>query len=339
MEENRVTGKALIALLETLNVLEIVQHPETMERFKELYKLVHRKSQMEADAYYETEAYFFLKMMKDSLELQRATKTSIYGAFIGMALLNLSYDPALKLVYLYSSGVKTSPKNVTPEVWEQRAKNEVSPYGELTLRIRAGQVKYVDNPVLVYSSDEFEYGTQRGTNHFYVHHIVKNLNKREKNTPIIAGYVKITRPDDSVDYKVLTADEFESFRSQSKMKDGAAYTTWKAGMFMVKTLKHAWKNYPKLSLGAYISLSTDDDNDDESINEYNKNQVFADLTPAVALAPIIEGEHKGPAIPPAGMQGADHVKPDGPPTEEVETESFTPVKKEEATIVKDDEAY
>ncbi len=210
------------------------------ERFENLYVTIHNNDN--AKAFYEAEKFHFAKLVNDSKDLSACTKLSLYGCFLDVAISGLSFDPSFKHVYLvaYNTnvGTKQDPK------WEKRAQLQISGQGELLLRTRQGQVKYVDNPVLVYEGDEFSFGTV--ANKMQVNHMV-NLSKRTEK--ILAGYLKITRNDGSTDYKVMTRDEIESLRKFSKDPNSKAWTDGFAGMFTAKLIKHAFKNYPKLRVG------------------------------------------------------------------------------------------
>ncbi len=210
------------------------------ERFENLYVTIHNNAN--AKAFYEAEKFHFAKLVNDSKDLSACTKLSLYGCFLDVAISGLSFDPSFKHVYLVSYntnvGTKQDPK------WEKRAQLQISGQGELLLRMRQGQVKYVDNPVLVYEGDDFSFGTVGGN--IVVNHMA-NLSKRTDK--IIAGYLKITRNDGSTDYKVMTREEIEGLRRFSKDPNSKAWTDGFAGMFTAKLIKHAFKNYPKLRVG------------------------------------------------------------------------------------------
>ncbi|MBK7883034.1 MAG: recombinase RecT [Chitinophagaceae bacterium] len=119
----------------------------------------------------------------------------------------------------------------------------MSGQGELLLRMQQGQIKYADNPVLVYEGDIFKTGTRNGQ--LFVDH---EATIPRKSDNIIACYLRITRNDDSADYKVLTMPEIEKLRKFSKDPNSKAWTDGLPGMVQAKTIKHAFKNYPKLRI-------------------------------------------------------------------------------------------
>ncbi|MBK7885524.1 MAG: hypothetical protein IPJ81_18295 [Chitinophagaceae bacterium] len=88
---------------------------------------------------------------------------------------------------------------------------------------------------------------------------------------MIACYLRITRNDDSADYKVLTMPEIEKLRKFSKDPNSKAWTDGLPGMVQAKTIKHAFKNYPKLRIlekSKFTALASDTvDEDAEIVHE------------------------------------------------------------------------
>lgn len=239
---------------------QMVSNPQIESRFQHLYAIANGiEDDKTAHAFYETEKVHFLKLINDTPGLQSCTKLSLYGVFLDIALNGLSIDPMMKHAYIEPYNVNVGTKN-EPR-YEKRAKLDISGYGELLLRQRHGQVKYVDNAVIVYEGDEFRYGTKNGQT--IVEHIA-TIPRKSNN--MIACYLKITRPDDSIDYKVLTYEELMSIKECSKMPNSPAWTKSIAGMFRTKTIKHAFNNYPKLKVGKFSNLVTQGD-DETSIDD------------------------------------------------------------------------
>lgn len=240
----------LMSLMQHGTVGQIIESSLVAERFMDLYKVVNGFSEQQAHAFYAAEKFHFLKLVNDSVQLQQCTKLSLYGVFMDVAVNGLSFDPTMKHLYVvpYSNnlGTKDSPK------WEKRANLQISGYGELLLRQQQGQIKYVDNPVLVYEGDLLRCGTRDGRT-FVEHEICIP----RKTSNVIASYLKITRNDGSVDYKIMTSEDIQALRKFSKDPDSKSWTDGFAGMAMVKTIKHAFKNYPKLRVGRFSQLQTE----------------------------------------------------------------------------------
>ncbi len=230
-----------VTIIQKLNVtpaMQIANLPEVADRFKKLYLTFNGKS---GEKYYEAEKFHFAKLLQENTRLAECSKLSLYGCFLDVAVNGLSFDPTMKHVYLVPYKHKTNKDG--REVWESRAQLQISGQGELLLRMQQLQIKYADNPVLVYEGDLFKMGTRNGS--VFVEHEAVIPRKSDN---IIACYLRITRNDDTVDYKVLTMPEIEKLRKFSKDPNSKAWTDGLPGMVQAKTIKHAFKNYPKLRI-------------------------------------------------------------------------------------------
>lgn len=253
MDTPNVGKKTITDLIAAIPAAQLPTIPAVAARFKALYQVFNGNSKM-ANEYYEAEKFHFMKTINDSKDLQACTKMSLYGCFLDVGVSGLSFDPSYKHVYLVpfnvNVGTRQSPR------WEKRAQLMISGYGELVLRQRQQQIKYVDNPMIVYEGDKFSYGTKEGGG--YVEHVATVPRKTEK---IIACYLKITRNDGTVDYKVITDEDMKRFMAFAK-KDkegnlGKAWTDGIGGMWQSKVIKHAFKNYPKMrNVGKYTEVET-----------------------------------------------------------------------------------
>ncbi|MBK7885170.1 MAG: recombinase RecT [Chitinophagaceae bacterium] len=249
---------SIIQKLDTTSPTQIVNLPEVADRFKKLYVTFNGKS---GEKYYEAEKFHFAKLLQENAKLAECSKLSLYGCFLDVAVNGLSFDPTMKHVYLVPYNVKKGDNN-----WEKRAQLQISGQGELLLRMQQGQIKYADNPVLVYEGDIFKTGTRNGQ--LFVDH---EATIPRKSDTIIACYLRITRNDDSADYKVLTMPEIEKLRKFSKDPNSKAWTDGLPGMVQAKTIKHAFKNYPKLRIlekSKFTALASDTvDEDAEVVHE------------------------------------------------------------------------
>lgn len=258
------------------NILQIIERtppsqlpavPEIADRWKKLYVAINMGGQMtpaamqQASSFYEAEKFHFMKMINENAKLKECSKLSLYGCWMDVAVNRLSFDPSYKHLYLVpfnvNAGTRDRPK------WEKRASLQISGKGELLLRQLQGQIRYADNPVLVYESDVFKHGTRNGV--YFVDH--ESVIPR-KSKVIVACYLKITRIDGSTDYKVITQEDMDRFRSFSKDKDSTAWTDGEGGMWLSKCIKHAFGNYPKIRvMGKFSELQTNTiDAEAETIN-------------------------------------------------------------------------
>ena len=249
MDTNVNLKLTLLQKLETCAPAGIVGLPEVGQKFKHLYKVMNGGNSELAEVKYEAEKFHFAKLISENKTLQSCSKLSLYGCFIDMAVNGLSFDPAMKHAYVVpmpaNIGTKDNPK------WEQRATLMIDGRGELIIRVRQGQIKYADNPITVYDGDNFSFGTSRGS--VFLEHTATFPRKSDK---IIACYLRIERPDSSVDYKVFGIEEIMKLKEFSKQKTALAWTTGLEGMIQIKTLKHAFRSYPKVKIGNFSSLQT-----------------------------------------------------------------------------------
>lgn len=238
----------LMQLIQTASPSRLIQSPEVANRFKNLYQTIH--GARDGERFYESEKFHFLKLLQENPKIAACSKLSLYGCFMDVAVNGLSFDPSFKHLYIVpfnsNIGSRNDPK------WESRGTLLISGYGELALRKKQGQIKYADNPVLVYEGDVFEYGTENG-NTILTH----KAKFPRKSTNIIACYLKITRNDDSIDYKVLSIDEIMNFKKFSKDPNSKAWNEGLPGMVQSKTIKHAFKSYPKVRTGDFSKLTSE----------------------------------------------------------------------------------
>jgi phage RecT family recombinase len=236
---------------------EMVQSAKVQNKFVSLYQTLHGKG--DGLNFYQAESFHFLKLVNESRELSECEKMSLYGCFLDVAVNGLSFDPGMKQVYLVPYGVNLGTKE-SPR-WIKRAQLMISPYGELQMRIRSGQIKYADNPVLVFEGDHFIQGTRNGQ--VFVEHAAQFPRKSEK---VIACYVRLERADGSFDFKVMSIEEILKLKASSKAQNSAAWTTHLNGMIQAKTLKHAFKSYPRVRLRGQFSKIEEDENGNTAID-------------------------------------------------------------------------
>lgn len=246
-----MSKQELMKVIQTGKPSEIINSPEVATRFIDLYKTIHGiTNDTVATAFYTAEKFHFLKIVNDNPKIKACTNLSLYGIFMDVAVSGLSFDPSMKHLYVVPFNTNVGTKDNAK--WEKRASLQISGYGELLLRQLQGQVKYADNPILVYEGDQFAHGTKNGKT--VVEHMAQFPRQSDN---IIACYLKITRYDDSVDFKVLSIDEVMKLREFSKDKDSLAWTSGLPGMVIAKTIKHAFKNYPKVRIGEFSKLHSE----------------------------------------------------------------------------------
>lgn len=256
--------KFTVERLNELQPLDIVTDSAVRDRFIQIYDTLWGAGTGEAA--YERESRYFNHLLReaDGGKLQKATKFSIFNAFIELAVSGLTIEPRSRaLCYLTGRNVNVGTKE--HQRWEGRCVLTISGYGELVLRVRAGQIRHADNPVLVYENDEFSFADRDGRKSVeYVAHY-PHTGKR-----IVACYLGITRADGSRDYGILFEEDWHrlagfSAKQNSKNIPNSLYgyrgegapLDIDPGFLCAKCIKHAFKSYPKVRIGSRTVLETD----------------------------------------------------------------------------------
>lgn len=260
---------------------------------------------------YERESIFFNKLLRDNPALQKSTPFSLFTAFIDLAVCGLSLEQGTRaLCYLLNRNVNTGTREHAQ--WECRAVLTISAYGELVLRERAGQIRHADNPVLVYSNDEFSFTDTDGAKRVsYTCHLPHTGQR------IVACYLRITRADGSIDYSVMTEEDWIRLAQYSarQNKNGGANALYgvdqqgvvniDSGFLMAKCIKHAFKTYPKVRIGRGTELQS------QQVEE-KEIEINNDLYGVDGVDPDT-GEITQPAAAPRAAE------PFGPPAHDVST--------------------
>lgn len=260
---------------------------------------------------YERESIFFNKLLRDNPALQKSTPFSLFTALIDLAVCGLSLEQGTRaLCYLLNRNVNTGTREHAQ--WECRAVLTISAYGELVLRERAGQIRHADNPVLVYSNDEFSFTDTDGAKRVsYTCHLPHTGQR------IVACYLRITRADGSIDYSVMTEEDWARLARYSarQNKNGGANALYgvdqqgvvniDSGFLMAKCIKHAFKTYPKVRIGRGTELQS------QQVEE-KEIEINNDLYGVDGVDPDT-GEITQPAAAPRAAE------PFGPPAHDVST--------------------
>lgn len=242
-----------------LQPLEIVSHPVVRDRFIQIYETLWGGGQ----AAYERESIYFNKTLAEANggSLLKATPFSIFTAFIDLAVCGLSLEPGTRaLAYLMGRNVNTGTRE--HPAWEARCILTVSAYGELLMRVRSGQIRHADNPVLVYDNDEFSFRDTDGRKS-----VTYTCNLPHAGHNITACYLRITRADGSVDYSVMLPEDWCRLAGYSqKQNRGRANDLYgmdqngvvhiDPAFLMAKCIKHAFKTYPKVRIGRGTELQS-----------------------------------------------------------------------------------
>ena len=253
--------------INALAPLDIVTNDIVRQRFIQIYDTLWGNG----EAAYERESNFFNRILADDEKLQRATRFSIFTSFIDLAVSGLSLEPGTRaLCYLMGRNHQVGVGPDNKKIYEGRMVLTVSGYGELVMRARAGQIRHADNPVLVYAEDEFSFGDHDGRK---VLNYTCNL--PHKSNQIVACYMKITRADGTIDYAVMVEEDWQRLKGYSARnnrrwdnntrqyveKPNELYSanggSIDPGFLMAKCIKHAFKTYPKVRIGKYTAMESE----------------------------------------------------------------------------------
>jgi hypothetical protein len=327
-------SKMKMEYLNSLKPTTFMDDQAVKDNFISLYKQTRNDDQDEAEAFYYREALYFKRILHDTPALTQCTVFSLYAAFIDVVTNGLTFDPSAKLLYLTSRNANAGTHK--DPIWEKRARVIISPYGELAIRIEQKQLRYIDEPVIVYACDSIKIRTTEQGNK-----VILYESTIPRTSPhIIASFVKLTRMDGSFDFKYLLEDDIKRLAAYSNRdnKDKGANALYSSanggidpGFLAAKTIKHAFSTFPKIKIkGASTELegSGGDDMEQQPAAPVSASQ------PAKEYKPL-----------PMAEFGAYAEKIQGPAAAEVqvrkEPETFgaEPVTSGPATLVYEDETF
>lgn len=241
--------------LNSLSPMTFVEDPKICEHFINVYRSTHNvDSDDVANDFYSRESLYFKQLVSTVKDLKECTMFSLYGCFMDIIVNGLTFDPSAKLLHVEARSFNTAAYNQTA-VWEKRARNVVDAFGELALRIMSKQIKYVDDPVIVYEGDTWEPGYAEAGNRYCIY---KAKIPRSGGKKIIGSFMKITRNDGSFDMPWFTEENFNEWKAASKKANkekpaNELYTSGEGdqiniGFLKTKTIKHSFKTYPKVKV-------------------------------------------------------------------------------------------
>ena len=284
--------------LNKMQAIDVVQSEAVRNRFIQIYDTLWGAGTGEAA--YEREAYHFTSILRDNEKLHKATRFSIFNAFIDLAVTGLSLEPGVRaLCYLQGRNFKVGEDPQTGKgIYEGRLTLTISGYGELVLRARAGQIRHADNPVLVYEEDAFSFSDIDGRKQ-----VSYTCNLPHKSNHVVAGYLRITRCDGSVDYSVMLEEDWLRLKDYSAKQNKYWDNTTKkwvlnpndlyvsnngnidTGFLCAKIIKHAFKTYPKVRIGKAELETQQTDEVQNSIDDFYNIEGSQQQAPAMPQDP------------------------------------------------------
>lgn len=282
-----------------------VDLPEIKDAFIGLNIKLKNSRPEEATAFYDKETMYFKRVIHASYDpnnikkyLGKCTTFSLYSCFMDMAAYGdvLSFNTDDKLCYIEKRGYKAGRNENGQDVYEDRARLIISPYGELAIRQEKGQVAYADPAIVVFEGDEFYIGTDDRSNTF-----VRWSSKVPRTSKkIIGSFVKITRPNGSyITYYMLQEeiDRLAAYSARQNKNNGAnaLYGTGEngtgidQGFLKAKTLKHGLTSFPKVKL-----VGTNSQIDDLSdLEEEAEGQAITKSAPSNETPYVGPQQHNG----------------------------------------------
>ncbi len=261
-----------VAEINQLNPIMIADDSRVEQKFIQMYNAIWG-TDMGAQIY-EKEKFNFRKILQDSPMLQQCSKLSLYGCFLDIAVNGLSLDPTGRPhCYILPRNTKTGYKDQKGnDIYEQRAYLSITGYGELVMRQRAGQVRYVDNPVVCYEGDTFSPGLIEGKKT-----ITYQAACPRKSNRVIGGFIRIVRADGTIDWSWMMEGDIKRLESyslknnlrwnpQTRQKEGKANSLYSSceggidpGFLESKLIKHAFDGYPKVRTGKFTIFETQEE--------------------------------------------------------------------------------
>lgn len=257
---------------DALRKQDIADYPFVKGRFVGILTSIHHMPTQDAEAAYEREAMFYKRAVNEDEKLRKCDNANLFSVFLEIAINNLSIQPGGKAdAFIEPRNMKITRKGADGkpvEEWGCTASLNVSAYGELKMRIRAGQILRMNNPVVVYEGDRFQPRTnERGEMTVDYAPAIP----RKSNT-IIGCWVSMMMPGGFIDFKWLLAEDIERLRTYSipKSKRGDATQTGNTlyrsnggqidpGFLETKTIKHAMKTCLKIRTSDSVTFDGEDE--------------------------------------------------------------------------------
>lgn len=252
---------------------------EDLERQRNIWERVWRAktgfSQEDSQAAFDRELELFNAQIRASQDLQGCTEESIKNTFLEIATCGLSIASGSKQeAFLGTRNTKArGPRG--EEVWIRNMTLNITAYGELNMRIMAGQIVRANNPVVIYDCDYFQ---PRTNEHGDLIVEYRPQLPRPQGARIIGCWIQLVLPRGGRDYKWLMMDDvarlYAASERQNRGKANALYTSnggqIDTGFLEAKTIKHAMRAYTKLRASNSVVF------EDDEIEENQESQTFDD---------------------------------------------------------------
>ena len=262
MEKNSQKQEFNAEEFNALRKQDIAEDVYVKGRFVSILTSIHRMPETEAEAAYEREALYYKKAVNKEEKLRKCSNTNLFSVFLEIAINNLSIQPGGKAdAFIEARNVNIGTRD--NQVWETVPSLNISAYGELKMRMRAGQIIRMNNPVVIYDGDRFQPRTnERGEMTIdYAPAIPR------KSATIIGCWVAMHLPGGFIDFKWLLQDDIARLAKYSERgMGGTANALYKSnngqidtGFLEAKTIKHAMRTCPKLRTSDVVSFDGEEE--------------------------------------------------------------------------------
>lgn len=298
----------------SLTPTQIIEDDRVKNKFIYIWDTLWGRDKESGLKAYERESIFFKRYIDENFKIiNSVTRFSIFTSFIDLAVSGLSIEPGVRaLCYMQGRNTKVGVNEKGYDMYEGRLSLIISGYGELVLRERCGQIKYADNPVLVYKEDSFSFSDKNGCKS-----VDYTCNLPHSSGQIIACFIRIVRNDGSIDYAIMFEEDWKRLSEFSAKQNryfdktsnrwiekgaNALYNSNNGsidtGFLVAKAIKHAFKTYPKLRMGKETVMEADSD----SINELDVDNIYTS-EPSEPIKAFGEKETTGVTIETNNDQG------------------------------------
>lgn len=210
------------------------------DRFVIIYKAANQiKDDELAQSLFELEKFNFLKLLEENPKLNEASETTKYGTFIDVIKDGLSFDKNAKHIYVMVRSGRMA---------YERAKS-----GVMFLVKKAGSVKDITEPVIVYEGDEIDVKTLNGD--LQISHSPSIPRKSKKILGCYFFVITNENRKDPVWYPIEKIERLKKFsEKQNGGKANALYTSGNdgqvdEGFFLTKAVKAGLEKYSKKPTG------------------------------------------------------------------------------------------
>lgn len=180
--------------------MELSKLGKAKDRFVKIFQANHRVSELEAGQMFEVEVFAFKKQIIDNPNFSDCTEASIFMTFLAVISNGLSFNSSQKLAYLI-------PRFINGE---KRLLFETSPDGKIFQCQKAGSVKDVSKPVIVYEGDHIE----------ITYNHVDYSPKIPRGDKIIGGFCVITHTDGRTEVVWVDVKDMEVNKKASAIQNG-----------------------------------------------------------------------------------------------------------------------